>query len=1359
MAAAPKFSDQQLNYFRICCITTDVLAESLRTIFKQEWDNRYKATLGEWKDEPRNGLDFYNGESPSSKRRGAKLFATMINGNRAEWDCTVLFYAILYSDCIGNSLNAVVKSNVDDLRKFRNEEFPHIPRGHLSNPAFHSAITKVEFSFQELGLSTLSIEEIRNRRSFQTEELAKILKIVEDLYQELQEKVAEPQEKEDERQVLEDQPVRIEVSPFCILPPKPSHDVAGRDDEVTKITQQLKELKEGNKSCLSYLYISGNPGSGKSQLAGLVAKRFFQEAANTSFVMTLNAESLDSLLESFVSFARLLKCSEYAITDTLSSKDSEIEEKIANLKALVSKKVELFTSWLLIVDNVISIPQVSVHLPESGNEQWLGGQMLITTQDTTSIPLKNSLISHISVSKGMELADATSLLSRLSGITDTEVEEEVAQTLDYQPLALASAATFVKQVCENKASSNYGWKDYLEKLKKGQCAGTETLLTETNRGYPKSMTAATTLAVKNAMSSDKVMNHTFTFLSLCSQQPLNLEIVINYILNVDDDLKDDNTIRMQIQRGQLLLFEEDDGDVYIRVHQGVHDVIKSETKNYSVGVNFKIDLGVITSFYQCIDNLDCVINSRHVVPHLKFLSTKFQATFNRDDIVQVVENFTLDIRNYPNYFIRFSKICFSHCEFNTAKVFLNAALKLIQHDGVVIEEDALIANYLLGNVHHELGEFHLAQQYHERSLDIQLKMLGPQHVSVATSCSNLATVLRDQCDLEQAKKYRERALAIRLQQLGPHHVDVASSYNNLASVLSDQGDLEQAKEYLERSLAIRLQELGPQHVDVASSYGNLANVLRHQGDLEQAKEYHERALAIRLQELGPQHVDVASSYGNLATVLRHKGDLEQAKECHERALAIRLQQLGTRNVNVAISFNNFATALRDQGDLEQAKAYHERALAIRLKKLGPQHVDVASSYGNLAIVLRHQGDLEQAKEYHERALAIRLQKLGSQHADVASSYGNLAIVLRHQGHLEQAKEYHEHALAIRLQQLGPRHVNVATSYNNLATVFSDQGDLEQAKEYHERALAIRLQQLGPRHVNVATSYGNLATVLREQGDLEKAKEYHECALAIRLQRLGSQHVDVASCYGNLATVLRLQGDLKQAKEHYERALVIRLQQLGTQHVNVATSYDNLATVLHEQGDVKQAKEYYERALAIRLEKLGPQHVDVASSYGNLATVLRHQGYLEQAKEYHQRALAIRLQQSGSHHVNVATSYNNLAKVLRDQGDLEQAKEYYERALAIQLQQLGPQHVHVATSFNNLGTVLRDQGDLEQSKEYFERALTTLIKEHGTEHPFVATVQDNLARLRQEHENKKGLQLEGFKFKSCDCGRSLICTIV
>ena len=62
------------------------------------------------------------------------------------------------------------------------------------------------------------------------------------------------------------------MSPFCVLPPKPTHEVTGRDSEVSEITQKLGALKGANDDALSTLYISGNPGSGKSQLAHLVAK-------------------------------------------------------------------------------------------------------------------------------------------------------------------------------------------------------------------------------------------------------------------------------------------------------------------------------------------------------------------------------------------------------------------------------------------------------------------------------------------------------------------------------------------------------------------------------------------------------------------------------------------------------------------------------------------------------------------------------------------------------------------------------------------------------------------------------------------------------------------------------------------------------------------------------------------------------------------------------------------------------------------------------------------------------------------------------------------------------------------------------
>ena len=95
MATVLEYSAEQLNYYRICYVVIDVLTEGLRLIFKQEWDNRYWRTRGEWEDQPNNGRDFWKGESPINRSRNTRLMRTMKNGDTAEWDCTMLFTPFL----------------------------------------------------------------------------------------------------------------------------------------------------------------------------------------------------------------------------------------------------------------------------------------------------------------------------------------------------------------------------------------------------------------------------------------------------------------------------------------------------------------------------------------------------------------------------------------------------------------------------------------------------------------------------------------------------------------------------------------------------------------------------------------------------------------------------------------------------------------------------------------------------------------------------------------------------------------------------------------------------------------------------------------------------------------------------------------------------------------------------------------------------------------------------------------------------------------------------------------------------------------------------------------------------------------
>ncbi len=1149
MATATEYSADQLNYYRICFVTTDILADGLRAIFKQVWDKRYIKTKGEWKDEPQNGMDFYNAESRRNQKRNAHLLTTMKKGDRAEWDCTMLFYAILYSDSISCGLSAVVRSNVDNLRKFRNEEFAHLSQGQLSDREFQKAMGKVHVAFQGLRLSTVQIQNVTKQTTFPTKELNDVLNKVEDLKKELQEKGKQNQdledklhekeehlhgiehqlhEKENENQVLEDQ-LQNDIPPFCILPPKPSHNIEGRINEVSNLAQQLNELKQANEKSLSYLYISGNPGSGKSQLAGLVAKRFFEDAQEDpsaiTFVMTLNAESLDTLLESYFSFARQLKCPEYAVTNILQSEKLKTDEKIGHLKTLISTKLKSYTSWLLVADNVKNVSGIQRHLPEPGNEQWARGQLLITTQDTASIPSTSSFIRHISVKKGMEPDDAISLLAILSGIDDSDVGEVamVARALDYQPLALASAAIYVKELRQR----NFGWHNYIEKVKRGQRETTETILAETNPSYPKSMTAATTLAVKEIMASNKVIDHTLGFLSLCAPQPLSLDIVSNYILNVDNEIQDKEQIIMRIQRCSLILLEEENNVLHIGVHQVVRDVIQTLMENYPERLQQKAVNGAVTAFNQFIDDtlsenwqdVDTVLQSKSIAPHLQILIVSIENSFSKENIPQI----------FKPAILKLGQTCQNHCDFQSAKRYYEYWISIFPEEGG--QEDVFVANAYnhLGYIYQVIGEFEQAKQSYDHALNIFMTYLGTEHVHLATTYSNLGSLCEALGNYEQAKEYHHCDLRISQKLLGPEDPEVATTYSNLGSVYAALGDFEQAKEYHQHALDICLNELGPDHVDIATIYSNLGSVYEALGDFQRAKEYYHHDLTISRQKLGPEHPEIATSYSRLGSIYKVLGDFKQAKEYHYLDLNVSLKILGPEHPDVATTYSKLGSVYEALSDLEQAKKYHHRALDIRLKKLGPEHVDVATTYNHFGSVHQALGDFEQAIEYHRCALNIQLKKLGPEHVDVATTYNHLGSVHQALEDFEQAMEYHRRALNIQLEKLGPEHVDVATTFTHFGSVHAAFSDLEQAKQYHHRALDIRQKKLGSDHVDVATSYTHLGSVHAAEAafcDLEQATEYHHRALDIRLKKLGREHVDVATTYTHLASVYETLGDLE-----------------------------------------------------------------------------------------------------------------------------------------------------------------------------------------------------------------------------------------
>ena len=131
-------------------------------------------------------------------------------------------------------------------------------------------------------------------------------------------------------------------------------------------------------------------------------------------------------------------------------------------------------------------------------------------------------------------------------------------------------------------------------------------------------------------------------------------------------------------------------------------------------------------------------------------------------------------------------------------------------------EDLGLASDALGRLLNQAGgylsgraDFWQSKDCHERALEIDERVYGPNHPEVATDVNNLGDVLRALGDLEGAKGNCERALAISEASFGPNHPNVATCVNNLGLVLKDMGDLKGAKDCYERALAIDEAAFGP----------------------------------------------------------------------------------------------------------------------------------------------------------------------------------------------------------------------------------------------------------------------------------------------------------------------------------------------------------------------------------------------------------------------------------------------------------------------------------------------------------------------------------------------------------------------
>ncbi|XP_046849723.1 uncharacterized protein LOC124443232, partial [Xenia sp. Carnegie-2017] len=306
--------EKRNNYF-IQEILTNVVEKKLADLFIQEWDKHYIKSLGRWENTNVSGQKLFNIEKTKKKPHDKHILHTFQDGDTSKWDCTTMFAAILFSNSVGTKLDPKVRDAVNEIRNVRNK-FTHVNKGKVSDTEFHKMVGDIEKSFKDVGFSFTEINQIKCERN--------------------------------------------RFDSFQVLPCKPNHHVVKRTTLLNQITADLNNLRSTNNNELTYYYISGNSGSGKSQLARQICDEMFNSVDwenKTTFVMTLEGKDADSLLKTYNELCQRLNIHEHLIENVLKKVKSS-EDRIKHFHFLLTQKLKSWKIWWIVVDNVVELDKI-----------------------------------------------------------------------------------------------------------------------------------------------------------------------------------------------------------------------------------------------------------------------------------------------------------------------------------------------------------------------------------------------------------------------------------------------------------------------------------------------------------------------------------------------------------------------------------------------------------------------------------------------------------------------------------------------------------------------------------------------------------------------------------------------------------------------------------------------------------------------------------------------------------------------------------------------------------------------------------------------------------------------------------------
>ena len=230
---------------------------------------------------------------------------------------------------------------------------------------------------------------------------------------------------------------------YSDVPRMPSnHLFQPRAEEMRELKEKFNTLEKTNPGDLVVtVYITGDPASGKTQLAGQFGREFItwnKHKNKKLFVGTLNADSQFDFLRKYLLIAHGLRCVKEEMEEAIEAGRLDELASLRMLSKRVKKELKERPGWLLIIDglslNEELVKELRPFWPQPNDDNWGKGYVLVTTQGPAPI---GPSIDMLDLRSGMSKKDAVELLTKVSASNDKKGAVELVKSLDRSPLSVA----------------------------------------------------------------------------------------------------------------------------------------------------------------------------------------------------------------------------------------------------------------------------------------------------------------------------------------------------------------------------------------------------------------------------------------------------------------------------------------------------------------------------------------------------------------------------------------------------------------------------------------------------------------------------------------------------------------------------------------------------------------------------------------------------------------------------------------------------------------------------------------------------------------------------------------------------------